>query len=69
MGRRSMSRAQTISEYAVWLAVMVDTSAEGRVALASEPAAWLGHEPDDIRPDLIPHPAHRILHRALPAAG
>jgi hypothetical protein len=61
-----MSRAQTISEYAVWLAVMVDTSTDGRAGLAQEPAPdMLAVDAGDARPDLIPHPAHRILHRAL----
>lgn len=62
-----MSSAQTMPASAAWLAVTLDGVTDRRVTEALEPAATAIGEVDDSRPDLIPWPAHRMLHRAVHA--
>jgi hypothetical protein len=56
-----MSEMVTMSEYAAWLAVMVERPWEPPAAKAGD--AW------DSRPDLVPRPAHRTLYVAAEVHG
>jgi hypothetical protein len=56
-----MSEAVSTSEYAAWLAVMVEHPREA-------PTARVG-DAGDSRPDLVPRPAHRTLYLAAEVNG
>ena len=59
-----MRSTQRIPAYATWMAVAVAGATDRRVEQERGLAELADREADDSRPDLIPWPAHRMLHRA-----
>jgi hypothetical protein len=59
-----MSEVQIAYEPAVWLAVMVAAPTESGAGPVRETAMEADHGSEGSRIDLVPRPAHRVLHAA-----